>query len=227
MKITFITDSYGGPRIHKNIEEVTKQQTFPELSKAGLVNLGYDVEVDYASFRKVTDIPALLEKHKGADIYVIQTGIVDAFPRPLSQQLTISQSFFAKFLRRVIRIKRSFFIKYIFNKPWTTIQEFAMAVETACINNKAKLVWINIAPVNFFQEKETPGANRAIKNLNIILSRVLKKYSNCSELDIYNLMLNTKNYEIYLHPKDSHLNKEGNIFYADKILELFNSKKLI
>lgn len=220
MKIDFITDSYGGPRIHKHIEEVAIQQTFPELCKTELIKLDHDIEIDFASFRKVTDLPALFEKYKGADIYVIQAGIVDAYPRPLSQQLTTSQSFFAKFLRRMIRIKRSFFIKYVNNKPWTTEQEFAKAVESVCDNNKAKLIWINIAPVNLLQEKETPGANQAIRNLNTILSGIIKNYSNCIELDIYNLLMNTKDYEVYLHPIDSHLNREGNKFYADEILKL-------
>jgi hypothetical protein len=202
------------------MEEVSYEQTFPSLSKLELIKYGHEVEIDYASFRKSTDLPSLFEKHKDADIYIIQAGIVDAYPRPLSQQLTISQSFLAKSLRRIIRLNRRFFIKYVRNKPWTTEQEFAEAVEKVCRNSKAKLIWINIAPVNLLQEKETPGANNAIRNFNKILSDVIKKHSNCVELNIYNLLTSTKNYEIYLHPIDSHLNKEGNRFYADEILKL-------
>jgi hypothetical protein len=221
MKITFITDSYGGPRIHQKLEDVSIDQTFPSLSKIELIKLGHDVEIDYASFRKSTDLPFLFEKHKDADIYIIQTGIVDAYPRPLTQQLTISQSFLAKSLRRIIRLNRRFFIKYVRNKPWTAEEEFIKAIDKVCQNSKVKLIWINIAPINLLQEKETPGANKAIRNLNKILSNTIKNYSNCIELDIHNLLMSSKNYEIYLHPTDSHLNKLGNRFYANELLKLF------
>jgi lysophospholipase L1-like esterase len=220
MKIIFITDSFGGPRIHNGIEEVNLDHTYPELVKKELTKLGHEVQIDYASFRKVTDLPEIVKKQNNYDLYIIQTGIVDLYPRALTHKYTISQKRAAKLLRRIIRLNRSFFIKYIYNKPWSTENEVRDAFETVCSNSKADLILINVAPVNAFQERESPGANAAIKKINAILSEVKEKHAKCLELDIFDLLLQTKDYESYLHSKDSHLNIKGNIFYANELLKL-------
>src|SRR4051812_26081179 len=108
MEIVFITDSYGGPRIHGNGTGVELPHTYPELVKKELEGKGYTVRTDHASFRKITDLPEVLKSYPDADLYVLQAGIVDLYPRPLSQRLTLSQSFFAKILRRMVRLNRRF-----------------------------------------------------------------------------------------------------------------------
>lgn len=219
MKVLFITDSYGGTRVHNGIEEVNIKQTYPELAKAELLKLGHEVEIDFAGFRKITDLPALFKKHTAFDVCVIQAGVVDLYPRALTQKCTISKKTIAKLLRKIIRLRRSFFLKYIYNKPWSNESEIINAIETICNKSKAKLIWVNVAPVNIFQEKESPGANQSIKKFNSLLNQVIKKYPNCQEVNIFDLLMKTDNYEIYLHSKDSHLNIEGNKFYADELLK--------
>lgn len=223
MRISIITDSYGGERMHKQLVEVSKEETYPELIKKKLEAQGHEVECDYAAYRKITDLPTVLEKKNKADIYIFQAGVVDAYPRTLSHLYTVSQHFFAKLIRRIIRLNRAFFIRYVYNKPWSSELEIQKAIEKICTTYQEKLIWVNIAPVNAYQERETPGANQAIKNTNALLSKIINKYPHCIELNIFDLLMKTNKYESYLHPVDSHLNKAGNIFYADEILNTIHS----
>lgn len=220
MKIVFIADSYGGPRVHSGITEVNENQTYPALVKNELEKNGHQVNIDYLSFRRITDVPKLIDKYNNFDICIIQTGVVDLYPRPLTYNYTVSSNKFIKLVRRIIRLKRSFFIKYIYNKSWSTEKEVEEAIERTCNKSKAKLIWINVAPVNKFQEIETPGANNSIRALNRILKQTIKKHPNNYELEMYEKVSIIKDYESLFHKTDSHLNIDGNIFYAKHILEL-------
>ena len=115
-------------------------------------------------------------------------------------------------------------LKYIYNKPWSTENELIKTIEYVCCRIKDKSIWINVAPVNKFQEQESPGANENIKNFNNTLSKVLKKHDNCGELDIFNILKNKKDFEIYCHKGDSHLNVDGNKLYSEELLKLFFSE---
>jgi len=225
MRIVFITDSYGGARIHKNEIGVSSSQTYPELLKQELVPMGHEVLIDFAAFRKLTDLPKLFLNYSEADVYVFQAGIVDCYPRVLSQELTISQNAFAKLIRKLIRINRSFFIRYIYNKPWSSEKEVLNAITAVCSSTTAKMIWLNVAPVNAFQERETPGANAAIVAFNTLLSSNLTKHKNAILLDIYTQLMKTETYEMYIHEHDSHLNIEGNKLYTKEVLNVL--KKII
>jgi hypothetical protein len=89
--------------------------------------------------------------------------LIYLYPRPLSYNYTISSNKFIKLLRRIIRLKRSFFINYIYNKPWSTEKEVEEVIEETCNKSRAKFIWINVAPVNKLQEIEILGANNAIR----------------------------------------------------------------
>lgn len=222
MKIVLITDSFGGKRVHANIIEVDVAQTYPELVKVELARQGHEVEIDYASFRQVKNLPGVIEKNSNADIYVIQVGIVDFYPRPLTQKYTLSQTIFAKLLRRIIRLKRSFVIKYIYNTPWSSETDVRNAIEIIYNKYKTKFIWINAAPINEYQERETPGAMQSIKMFNQVLSEIIKTHPDSKELNIFDFLIKEKNNKLFLHPLDSHLNIEGNKLYADEILKMFN-----
>lgn len=209
-----LADSYGGPRIHNNIVEVNESETFPVIIR----NLfpEHTFIVDYLSFRKMTDMPSLVNRYLDADILVIQSGIVDAYPRVISHEQTISTSFFNKLIRKIIRLNRAFFIKYIRSKTWTSINEFESAISTVKEEFSGKLIWVNIAPVNAFQNKDTPGANESIARFNSVLNRFIK---DDLLVDVHSFLLDQIDYEKYLHPVDSHLNVLGNRLYAEQIAE--------
>jgi hypothetical protein len=219
MKITFITDSYGGIRIHDNIEEVSEKQTFPALCKAEFIKKGHEVSIDYASYRKVTDLSTIMDKYKESDLFILHAGIVDAYPRPLNQRLTMSKAYLPNILRRLIRIRRKFVINYIYNKPWTSEKDYFDAIRFICKNYKTKMLWINVPKVIQRQEKETPGSNKAIGEYNGILNEALKNYQHCTVLNINQLLCDQNDFESFFHPIDSHLNIKGNKFYADEILK--------
>jgi hypothetical protein len=69
MKIVFITDSYGGPRVHNGITEVSELQTYPAIVKSELEKIGHKVHIDYLSFRRITGVPQLIEKYN--DFYFL------------------------------------------------------------------------------------------------------------------------------------------------------------
>lgn len=221
MKLVILTDSYGSPRIHANTYAVQPYQTYPEIIKEALKN-DHTIVIDHLSYRKTVELPALIEKHNDADVFVLQSGVVDAYPRVLNQKNTLSQEFIYKLIRRIVRLNRSFFIKYISNKPWTTQKDYETAVQKIIENKKQKFIWINIAPVNKYQDKDTPGANGAIKIYNDILEKNIKGHSNHYLLDIYNILISKNNYEGCMHKVDSHLNVEGNKLYAECILKILN-----
>ncbi|MBL7890830.1 MAG: SGNH/GDSL hydrolase family protein [Bacteroidia bacterium] len=214
MKIVILADSYGGPRIHNNVVEVNESETFPVIIQKLFPE--HTFIVDYLSFRKMTDMPSLINTHRDADIIVIQSGIVDAYPRVISHERTISTSFFNKLIRKIIRMNRAFFIKYIRSKTWTSINEFERAISTVKEEFSGKLIWVNIAPVNAFQNKDTPGANESITRFNSVLNEYIK---DDLLVDVHSFLLNQIDYEKYLHPIDSHLNVLGNKLYAERIAE--------
>jgi hypothetical protein len=197
---------------------VETSQTYPEILKKELTMAGHEVSIDHASFRKITDLPELIKKYPNGDLYIIQAGIVDLYPRPMSQERTLSQSFSAKLARRIIRLNRGFFIRYVRNKPWSSQEELKKAI-SELLSSGRRTIWLNAAPVNTFQNRQTPGANDSINSFNDLLKEEVKKHSHTTLLDIHGMLLATGEYEKYLHPKDSHLNKKGNEFYAAALRE--------
>ncbi len=214
MKIVILADSYGGPRIHNNVVEVNEGETFPAIVRNTFAE--HDVVIDYLSFRKMTDMPNLVNQHRDAGIIIIQGGIVDAYPRVISHERTISTSFFNKLLRKIIRQNRAFFIRYISSTPWTSLEEYEKAIRMIKEQFKGQLIWVNIAPVNVYQNNDTPGANDSITKYNNVLKENVK---DGHLVDVYSLLMNKNDYEKYLHPIDSHLNVLGNKLYAEQIIE--------
>ncbi|HVD98334.1 MAG TPA: hypothetical protein VNB90_09030 [Cytophagaceae bacterium] len=221
MKIVILTDSYGGPRLHNGVSDVKKEETYPELVKKNLP--AHEVIIHYESFRRLIHLPALLEQYKEADLYILQAGIVDLYPRPLTYGNTISQDFFIKVLRRLVRLNRRFVVNYIYKKPWSTEAQVRKAIQEVCKKVSSKILWLNIPPVNKLQNYKTPGANAAIQWTNEILHEEINKYKNSSELDLYTKFTSMPDYEHYLHANDSHLNVKGNMLYAVEILNFLNS----
>lgn len=216
-KIFIITDSYGGERKYGHNIIVPLEKTFPYLISEKLKNK-YDVEFSAGSFRKMTEIAELLKKNTSSEIYIIQAGIVDCFPRPLSQKRTISQSFLNKSCRKIIRANRRFFIKYVRNKPWTTQKEFQNCLETIGTTlTKKQVLFIGIAPVNKRQNQETPGANANIVKYNTMIESACNKFK-FTFVDIYKLITSENDYESFLINEDSHLNCKGNEFYYKQII---------
>jgi hypothetical protein len=215
--IYILADSYGGERIHGKDVDVSKEQTYPQLLKNKFKSISFSI--DAASFRKITDFPHILDGLTDTyDLYVLQGGIVDCYPRPLSQKNTISQSFLPKVIRRVVRTNRSFFIKNIRNRPWSSKQEVENALVAAFEKLKdKKVLFVNIAPVNSFQNKQTPNANKNIDDYNLIIKNICKKHPLVTLVDVNEQLKNSKEMESFMHNSDSHLNIKGNILYADMI----------
>lgn len=218
MHIRIITDSYGSPRPHKGSFEVPATATYPEILKKSLEKEGHQVFCDYRSFRKTTELPKIVQEASKADLYIFQTGVVDVYPRPLNQWMTSSASTFAKALRRLIRSKRAFIIRYIYRKPWSTHSELEKAIQEVCtLTMGSTSLWVNVAPVNAYQEAITPGANASIVAYNELLYSTTQAFQHAAIVNVYDSMVKSDNFEQYLHPEDAHLNIAGNRLYVDLI----------
>lgn len=220
--IYVLADSYGGVRKHSNVTEVALTETYPYLLKSIFTN--FQFSIDTASYRKITDFPNIINGLEfSPEIYILQAGIVDCYPRPLSQQLTISQSIFAKALRRIIRMNRKFFINYIRNKPWSTINEVENSLKTIFTGLASKkIIFINIAPVNNFQNNQTPKANENIAKYNEAIQRICDKFKNVQLIDVHNKLKYDPEMESYMNQNDSHLNVKGNMLYSKLISEVLH-----
>ncbi len=223
--ILIIADSYGGPRVHANQDEcVLLEKTYPEIIRQHFDGR-YDVKYTALSYRRMTNIADIIRSQPQADIYIIQAGIVDAFPRPLSFRATMTKSFFYKLLRKIVRLNRAFFIRYFRSKPWTSLIEFQSALQQiqSAVNGK-ELIYLGIAPVNVFQNKQTPGANKNIALYNKTLSDYCAT-NTISFLDIEKEFAPHPSYEPFLHALDSHLTKDGNDLYARMIISEVSAMK--
>lgn len=215
--IYVLADSYGGERIHGKDVDVSKEQTYPQLLKNKFKSISFSI--DTASFRKITDFPDILNGLTDEfDLFILQGGIVDCYPRPLSQKNTISQSFLPKVIRRIVRTNRSFFIKNIRNRPWSSKQEVENALNTVFNKLKdKKILFVNIAPVNDFQNKQTPNANKNIDDYNLSIKNICAKHPHVILVDVNEQLKNSPEMDSFMHKLDSHLNVKGNTLYADMI----------
>ena len=212
--VLILADSYGGQRVFKGITDVPLDKTYPYLFKAHFTNL--QTEINTASFRKMTEIPALCNENKNFDLLIVQAGIVDCFPRALSQKLTQSQSFFAKSLRKIIRLKRSIFLRLFRNKPWTSPSEFKNSIISIIESAAGRpILFLNIAPVNEKQEKENPGAKESIVRYNQLLTFATEGQSTVHIIDVHKVLEPISNRKQMLHSTDSHINSNGNMLYFE------------
>lgn len=227
MYFTIITDSYGGPRVHNDAGAVSEAATYPVLLKQELEKRGHHVSISHASFRKITDLPELVKKSGRSDVYVLQAGIVDLYPRPLSQEYTVSQAFLPKLVRRIIRLNRRFFIKYLSNRSWSSPEQVYNAVKECMVNNNVRFFWVNVPPVNRFQEHQTPGANASIDHVNALIAKAVAECNHADIVDVAKHFKQLTNMESYLHPVDSHLNNKGNLEYYQCIMDQFTQSNIL
>ena len=218
--VYILTDSYGGPRNYGDANDVPIEFTYPYLLKNEFDT--FDFIIESASYRRITDLPGMIESQKiSNDIFLFQMGIVDAYPRPLNYYRTRSSSFINKLLRKIIRLNRAFFLRYLSNQTWSNISDVSMSLkEVFKILESKKIIFVNISPVNKWQDHLTPGANENIILYNDTIQSICDSFSNVTYLDICEKILSSNDLESLFHPTDSHLNVKGNAFYFEHIKPL-------
>lgn len=223
MKIAIITDSYGGLRVHDGKEEVSQKQTYPYLLKEMLESQGHTVVCDSAVYRRVVDLPEIIKGYSGYDIYIFQAGIVDIYPRPLSFAHTMSQAFFWKLYRRIIRLNRKLYLRFINNITWSSEKEIHDSIKKVSTDLKSsKILWVNVCHVNAYMDSITPGANKSIDRFNTLLHEAVRDEANAQVVDVCISVNTSAEKNNLLHHKDAHLTVSGNTLYA---LEIANRLK--
>lgn len=221
-KILLCGDSFGTPREGDPSRFVSLEQTWPYIVKDKLA--GYEVFIDFKVYRKLIDIGHVIEKYPDIDTVVIQAGIVDIFPRPLPEKYSVSRSFASKLLRRVIRFNKSFWIKYIYSKPYVDSQiVFNFLVKLSEKYPDRQFYLINVCPISKSQELNNPNANRAISEYNFSLNEIINGIPNFKILELAQEMQRVGN-EKFIYEWDSHFNAEGNRLLAKLLLQVFQPK---
>ena len=210
--ILIIADSFGGERKHEGKFKVQLEETYPEILKRKIL---LKIEHDCKNYRKFIELINFETQIKKFDIIIIQLGIVDIYPRPLNQKITMSQSILSQILKKIVRIFRSFVLKYIYNKPWSSYEELENVFEWLLNFNK-KIIFVGCSPITDIQEKESPGASNAIMKFNYWLQNKCFEYNSTYYIDVFKYT--SENISEFLHPIDSHLTKSGNSLYADLII---------
>lgn len=212
-KILLAGDSFGTQRVHHGIVDVPFERTWPEQVKRRF-NDKLNICTDFKQFRRLVDSTTIIGEHTDASLIIVQAGIVDCFPRPLSHRLSTSNKLMHKIVRQLVRPVRREWINYANRTTFATSQELEKAITDIIIQQpKRRVGFITVTPQTG-KPALTPGAQEAIFDFNDLLRRVCNKYDNAFLIDIHLVVL-ARGYKKFLHPSDAHLNQAGNDLLSD------------
>ena len=215
-KVLLIGDSFGVERIHNNVLEVPLEQTYPELLKEFYKeNNQWEINTSNLKYRKFIELPELLS-YQECDICVVQLGIVDVYPRPLSQDITMSKSKWVIALKKISRRYRPFILKYLYNKPWSSHQQIKSVLDW-CKKQDKKFLFIGCTTLSEEQALNSPGAIKSLKRFNELLDSESKGVDSFQYIDVFNPVAESNHPLEFIHPSDSHLTVQGNQLYYELI----------
>jgi hypothetical protein len=214
--IGLIGDSFGTRRGHGTDVDVPDDATWPQQVRRALSPLV--VDVDFRPFRKLTECPDLLATRLDSPLAIVQAGIVDCYPRPLSQDWSRSPHLVCKIVRRAIRPVRREWVNYVARTTWSSRAELVVAVEAMLRQSPTRQVgFVTAAPVLREHAAETPGAQEAIFEFNDLLRETVGRFANGFVIDLHSALL-AAGHRRLLSPHDSHLNQAGNDWFAAEVL---------
>lgn len=222
-KILLVGDSFGTERKHNTEVEVPLQDTWPKQVQEKTI--GMKVDIDFKPFRRIVECVDLIETDANYDLVIIQAGIVDCFPRPFPLNFSKSMKLINRIVRRIVRPVRREWINYVYRTRWSSENEIISAIQT--INKRVfpnKVGYITVAPLLNRDAQLTPGAQESIFDFNDLLRELSKSSPNMFIIDLHTELLSA-GFKKYLSSYDSHLNKEGNFFLRDIVLQKIESWK--
>lgn len=228
-------DSLSMPRIS---EQIPYQQTYAELLRRRIEVLGLHRSVNlYNRSRGGATVGKLLEDFKcdsfafgnpGGDLFIIQSGIVDCAPRPISRVLRRGVGMLpGRAKTRAIRFlhdHRAALLKHgkVFREtpPEKFEKIYASWLGQAC----GEFRWVyavNIAPTNPYIEERSPGFGASVRQYNSIISSVCQAEPkrNVRLINVHDEIMNAPNgVSQFINRRDGHhITREGHQLYADLI----------
>jgi hypothetical protein len=214
--IRLIGDSFGTPRLHWEQVEVPDDATWPRQVQRALPE--GEVQFDFKPFRRIVECPDLLANHFDCQMSIVQAGIVDCFPRPLRQDVTRSNSFVCRVLRRCIRPIRREWTNYIYRTTWSTREEIVAALDALLTQHPSRITGIvTAAPLRHEHAVHSPGAQEAIFEFNDLIRETVQLYPRGFVIDMHTAVL-ALGHRRLLSSWDSHFNQEGNDWFANEVL---------
>jgi acyl-CoA thioesterase I len=228
-------DSLGMPRAS---EHISYRQTYAEMLCRRIEAMGtFHRVVLYNRSRGGIAIDRLLEDFqadsfyfgdRGGDLLIIQVGVVDCAPRPVSGLMrkgigmlpTAAKERAIRFLHdhRAALLRRGM----VFRKtsPTTFAKAYAAWVRQA--THEFKWVYaINIPPTNAHIEERSPGFGASVREYNSIILDVCRtaRNPNVRVIDVHNKILNSpEGVSRYINDRDGHhITINGHQLYSELI----------
>lgn len=233
--IRVVGDSLSMPRA---TEGIAYRQTYAELVRERVQALNRYRSVDlYNRSRGGARIETLWEDFKidsfafggnGGELLVIQSGVVDCAPRPVSRVIRKGIGLLPSGLKtRAIKFlhdNRAALLSKGFVFRETPPQKFAELYATWIAQACAEFKWvyaINVAPTNDLIEGRSPGFGASVRQYNSIIAQVCgaSGKSNVRVIDVHQAVLQSAGgVSRYINAKDGHhLTAEGHRLYCDLI----------
>ncbi len=219
MKVLFITDSLGLPRVFPEEEIVNLEETYAQLVKK---------EINKESFHQISlagDLSGKIIDHARSyfvnwqpDYIIVGIGINDA--RPNSLNMTLQDYFlFSKLLKfKVFQNFINWFSLKYFNKPNSTTNIDFFTKKIAQLNNtfkKSKILWLEISCGKDY-ELSRPGV---LELKNLFNKKLIEIYGeNFIKLE---KIFNGK--KVY-NSDNLHLNRNGHKIISEEILKKIGIK---
>lgn len=178
MKILFLTDSLGYPRVHHSFKDI--DLFWPYALRKVLLGKGlnHDLYFDMRPGRDTREIVSNLDyyyKTYNVDLIIIQVGIVDCYPRAIKEiELKILNNI--PFVNKITKyIVKKFYSKIIQKRDITYVNKKMFKENCMTIKqnfNKAQIIVIPIGPPNSNYIKINPLIKRNVDLYNNILKEI-------------------------------------------------------
>lgn len=166
-------------------------------------------------------------------VAVVQSGIVDGAPRPVSRQVR-------RMIGRLPKPIRSFAIRFLhrnrrrilhlgFGSVITRLPHFESAARTIlsrlCVGHDRVFV-ITICPTNSKTEKHSPGLSRNIVAYNKVWHRVVREHAGRARvIDVHSFMAAQPELDRWLTKEDGHhITEETHRWIADEIIRALEAE---
>lgn len=222
ISILLVGDSFGTERVHHERVDVPLDRTWPVQVRNKFDDI--EVFIDFKKFRRLVECPPIIEQYDQPTIVVVQAGIVDCFPRPLTFEISTSKDRMSKLLREFVRPIRGIWMSLVYRTTYSSTSEIRAAIERLIrLRDGKSIFFITASPQNARMLRQSPGARQAILDFNELLRSFVSEYSNAHIIDLHHEML-IKDYNQFLHPKDSHLNQLGNDMLAELVIKALEAE---
>lgn len=211
---------------------VAREETYPELLCSALRSAREEGAVLENRSHAGEPIERKFERYAKeglrGDVLILQCGIVDCAPRPISPSLRAAIGKIPGLLRwpivRLLHVARPWLLRLGLVWRNTSIERFEAVLSTwlaRALNEGMMVCVVNIAPTNSAAERQSPGLSASISAYNACIERAVSLQPGSRLVDVHAAILKQgADANPYVNQRDGHhITRAGHRLYADLILE--------